>query len=371
MANLLNLPTAEQFDMQNALLASIASHVGTKGIQITSFDDLQRITRMGLHSRILTIGDQFECTYNSTPIVLDVIGIDHDIPTDTHFTHSLTLQPHNVLLNAQFDAPEALYYAETELAAGLQVFLLNSVKYKFTTGQAVPAGGQVFVKEWQSPTGAGEYVPTKVTTYAANRTTVIETDLAVTAAGEEEITLTPVNHHQRCKYGSDNYKESAVRQFLNSTADTFAWTPQTNYDRPSTGTPYNGAGFLKLLDPDLVAVLGTVNKQVARNTVTDGGGQDTFTDKVFLLSKVEVYGGTEGTTTGENPYPYYASLAPAPTADPLAGRIKYLSGSARTWWLRSPLVGGASHPRSVGTSGYVSDNSACYAYGLAPACCII
>ncbi len=28
MANLLNLPTAEQIDMQNALLASIASHVG-------------------------------------------------------------------------------------------------------------------------------------------------------------------------------------------------------------------------------------------------------------------------------------------------------------------------------------------------------
>jgi len=48
---------------------------------------------------------------------------------------------------------------------------------------------------------------------------------------------------------------------------------------------------LHQLDPDLVAVLGAVDKQVTRNTVTDGGGQDLFSDKVFLLSRVEVMEG--------------------------------------------------------------------------------
>jgi len=56
---------------------------------------------------------------------------------------------------------------------------------------------------------------------------------------------------------------------------------------------------LHRLDPELVAVIGAVEKQVARNTVTDGGGQDTFSDKVFLLSRVEVGLGTEGVTDGE------------------------------------------------------------------------
>lgn len=335
-------------------------------LSLASYTDIQRVVRKGYGDKIFKRGDQLLCKYGTDIIVQDVIGINHDTPTDTDYTYSLTLQPHNVLLDAQFDAPEALYYATGELAAGLQVFLLNSVKYKFTTGQAVPEGGQVFIKEWTEP-----YTPIKVTTYAADRTTVIETDLAVTAASEEEITLTPVNHHQRCKYGSDNYKESAIRQFLNSTADTFAWTPQTNYDRPPAGALYTGAGFLKLLDPDLVAVLGAVNKQVALNTVTDGGGQDLFSDKVFLLSKVEVYGGTEGVTTGENPYPYYALLAPNPTTDSLAGRIKYVGGSARPWWLRSHYVGYANYPRNVDTSGNVSVNYAYRASGLAPACCII
>ena len=55
---------------------------------------------------------------------------------------------------------------------------------------------------------------------------------------------------------------------------------------PST---FSGTGgFLKQIDPELVAVLGQVDKQVARATY-DGGGQDTFSDKVFLLSRKEIF----------------------------------------------------------------------------------
>ena len=369
MSNILNLPTKEQFDIQNTLLASIAAHTGTDGITVNNWEDVQRLVRMGLHTKMFTIGDQFISSYGeSGQIVWDVIGINHDTPTDKKYKYSLTLQAHDCIMNCQFDAPEALYYAEEELAAGEHIFTLNNLKYKFTTAQVVPPGGQVYVSSWEGDT----YVPTKIATYGADRTTAIESDLTVTATESGDDTLTPVNHHQRCRYGSNNYLESAIRQFLNSNDTTFAWTPKTNFDRPPSGAPYTGAGFLKLLDPELVAVLGAVDKQVARNTVTDDGGQDLFSDKIFLLSRVEVYGGTEGVTTGENPYPYYASLAPNPTANPLAGRIKYLGGSARTWWLRSPSVGNARNPRNVYTAGNVYNYSgANNANGLAPACCII
>lgn len=371
MSNILNLPTAEQLDIQNALLASIASHVGTEGIAVSNWADVQRLVRMGLHSKVFTVGDQFIADYNNNPVVWDIIGINHDTPTDKRYTNSLTLQAHDCLLNGQFDAAEALYYAAEELLAGEHIFTLNNLKYKVTTTQNIPVGGQIRITAWQSADGAGQYVPTAISTYAADRTTTIETTLTVTTAESGDDTLTPVNHHQRCRYGSNNYVQSAVKQWLNSSAATFAWTAKTNFDRPPTSA-FPTAGFLNLLDADLTAVIGAVDKQVAKNTVTDGGGQDLFSDKVFLLSKVEVYGGTEGATTGENPYPYYALLAPNPTTDSLAGRIKYVGGSARPWWLRSPTVGNANYLRIVYTSGIVNSNGyASNAYGLAPACCII
>ena len=370
MAEFLNLPTKEQFDVQNALLASIASHTGTEGIAISNWEDVQRAVRMGLADKIFKVGDQFVSSYDTGQIVWDVIGINHDIPTDKKYTKSLTLQAHDCIMNCQFDAPEALYYAEAELPAGTHVFTLNALQYTFTTAQAIPAGGQVFINAWQSAEGAGVYVPTKITTYAADRATAIETDLDVTATTGTD-TLAAVNNHSRCRYGSNNYMESAIKQFLNSNATSFAWTPKTNFDRPPSGAPYTGGGFLKLLDPELVAVLGAVDKQVARNTLTDGGGQDLFSDKVFLLSRVEVFGGNEGVVAGENPYPWYSTLTANPTTDPLAGRIKYLSGSARYWWLRSPYVGNSGSPRVVGTTGNVGYTSAYDAGGLAPACCIV
>ena len=360
MSNILNLPTKEQFDVQNTLLASIAAHTGTDGITVNNWEDVQRLVRMGLHTKMFTIGDQFIANYNGEPVTWDVIGINHDTPTDKRYKNSLTLQAHDCIINCQFDAPEALYYATAELPAGTHVFTLDSGKYQFTTISAVPVGGQVFISAWEGDT----YIPTKITTFAADRTTIIETDLAVTSASGVD-TITPVNHQQRCRYGTNNYAESAIRQFINSDEASFTWLPKTNFDRPPTGAPYTGGGFLKLLDPDLVAVLGAVDKQVARNTITDGGGQDLFSDKVFLPSAVEVFGDTEGVTAGESPYAFYSA------AESLAGRIKYLSGSAHAWWLRSPNVSYSHYPRHVYIDGNVYSNYAYIAYGLAPACCIV
>ena len=168
----------------------------------------------------------------------------------------------------------------------------------------------------------------------------------------------------RQQYGNNRYIHSAIRQWLNSNDDVFQWVSQHEYDAAPTGAIYQGPGFLKLLDPELAAVIGAVDKQVARNTVTDGGGQDTFSDKVFLLSRVEVGLGSEGVTDGEVVYPYYDGISDA-------GRIKLLNNSPRYWWLRSPLVSTSNSVRSVSTSGIVSSLSASGAFGLSPACCII
>ena len=334
--NVINIPTAEQFDVQNSILAGIASQLG--GIEVKSWEDVQRLVRMGIASKVFTVGDQLVANYNGVAKVFDVIGIDHDTPTDTRYVHSLTVQARELLGTGQFSAPQAFYNAATELAPGEHVFTLNAVQYKFTTNITVPAGGVIFVAAW----GEGDYIPTKVTTYGVDRATAIESNLAI-SAGSGADTLSPINHHQRARYGSGNWKESGLRQWLNSDATTFAWASKTLYDMKST---YQTAGFIKLLDPELVAVIGAVNKQAARNTIAtasggEGGGQDTFSDKVFLLSQKEVGLGEEGTVTGEKVYDFWNGVANA-------ARIK---GSPSHWWLRSPLVSSAYLARSVSYSG--------------------
>jgi len=333
------------------------------GELITTWAGVQGVVRAGLADKFFSIGDQFVTEFDGEPFVWDVIGIDHDVPTDKRFVHSLTIQSHDCLLDAQFSAPQALYYAEASLPAGQHRFTLNDVQYTFTTSEVIPAGGQVFISGWET----GVYVPTAITTYAADRTTTIETGLVVTPSAGVD-TLSPVNHHERCRRGSNNYVESAIRQWLNSEDETFVWEPQTNYDRPST---YSDGGFLHQLDPELVAVLGAVDKQVARNTVTDDGGQDIFSDKVFLLSRVEVFGGAEGDVSGEIPYPYYSSLVDSPTTNVVDGRIKYLGGSPRSWWSRSPHPGSAQRARYVDTPGSVNISSAFNSHGAAPAVVVV
>jgi hypothetical protein len=258
------------------------------GELITTWAGVQGVVRAGLADKFFSIGDQFVTEFNGTPSVWVVIGIDHDKPTDPRFTHSLTIQSHDCLLDAQFDASE------------------------------------------------------------------------------------PDNpDSNRQQFGNNRYLHSAIRQWLNSAETTFTWQAQHQYDVAPAGAPYDGAGFLKLLDPELVAVLGAVDKQVARNTVTDGGGQDLFSDKVFLLSRVEVYAGTEGDTTGESSYAYYAALADSPTTEGLDGRIKYLGASAHRWWLRSPNVGFAGTVRYVYTDGRVANDYAVCSGGVAPAVVIV
>lgn len=349
--NVINIPTAEQFDVQNSILAGIASQLG--GIEVKSWEDVQRLVRMGIASKVFTAGDQLVANYNGVAKVFDVIGIDHETPTDTRYVHSLTVQARELLGTGQFSAPQAFYKAATELAPGEHVFTLNSVQYKFTTNITVPENGVIFVATW----GEGDYVPTKVTTYGADRVTPIESNLSI-SAGSGSDTLSPINHHQRARYGSANWKESGLRQWLNSDAATFVWAAKTDYDRPSS---YSTAGFLNLLDPELTSVIGAVDKQASRNNVNEGGGQDTFSDKVFLLSQKEVGLGEEGTVTNEKVYDFWDGVANA-------ARIK---GSPSYWWLRSPYVSVASFARIVYYSGALSYYNASGAYGLAPACAII
>lgn len=365
---------------------SAASDVAsTVNLVPTSWEDVQTIVRKGFAKSVFTVGDQFVCNKDSSTLVWDIIGIDIDTPTDTQYTHSLTLQLHDVFDVMMYDNTEALYYCATELAAGTYNFTLLSgydtaygggKTWQFTTTKAVPAGGQItFAWGYNTQVSA-----TKIRTYSNRTSTTALETLSVTegnsgtSLGTADGKTANMNHTHRLRFGSNNWKESSLRQWLNSSkAAGSVWTPQTVFDRPPNWVTTK-SGWMNGIDQDFLDVIGETKKVTCRNTVNEDGTSDTTNDKFFLLSRREVFGGDERSAIKEEePYPYYANHSDLATAGTGTdrNRIKYQKGTARWYWLRSPNADSAGNVRGVGASGTMRTGYAYYNVGVAPACNII
>lgn len=376
---------SEKMDTQNRFLAALVTAQGG-ALKPTSWAEIQALVRAGLHKNVFSIGDQLVCKKGNDDLVWDIIGIDHDTPTDSQFTHSMTLQLHDCLPSAmQFDAPEALYYAENGLAAGTYNFTIQN-GYDTAYG-----GGKTYQFEiqndivnnapYQLTFGWGyntQAVNAKITIYDKDGNQVgepigVTEGSSGTSLGTTDGTSTNLNHIHRVRFGSNNYAESAVRQFLNSSAATGSvWAAQTNFDRPPAWNA-NTAGFMNGLDSDFLAVIGSVQKVTALNAVTDGGGSVTLDDKFFLLSKSEVYGGLEHDINEGSHYPYYSDYSDLSSegTDDDSNRIKYRGGTTQWWFLRSPDSATGGNVRNVNPAGGVNYYIAGGSGGVAPACNII
>ncbi len=391
MANfgfLANDTFADKMDTQNLILAGILSAQGGS-IKPTAWSEVQALVRAGLAGKVFNIGDQLTCAKGSTTLVWDIIGIDHDTPADGQFSHSLTLQLHDCLSSAmQHDAREAFYYAEEGLSAGTYYFTLasdygsywKSGDYRFTLTEDVPVGGQLCFSGYANTTAL---TGLNVEVYENGAAASASESVAITSGGdgtflgtiENETVQDSINSAQRSSYGSNNWVESAMRQFLNSDGAAGAvWSAQTKFDRcPSWAS--TTAGFMNGIDEDFLAVIGKPTKITARNTVCDGGGSDTTEDLFWLLSRREVYAGNEVSTVTEGePYPYYSDYSDLTAAGTTAdtNRIKYRNGSAQHWRLRTPNAGGGCYVRLINTTGALTNyNDADSTSGVAPACCII
>ncbi|MEG1193821.1 MAG: DUF6273 domain-containing protein [Clostridia bacterium] len=331
------------------------------------YQDIQNLIRRGLGKKGLPMGTQTKATHGVYgELIADVL--DHDIDLDplARVPHSTTFLLHALLEGTQFDAPEAFYYAEAELAAGTYNFILATAyggwaagTYQFTTTQALPAGGQFTLSGYETTA----MTATMVFAFAS-RTTTTKTEGCVITAGSGGTNLgtfgTTLNHAQRVSYGYNNWEQSAIRQWLNSSAAANAWwAPQNNYDRPPTYL--SRPGFFGGLPADLRAVIGETDHKVALNTVTDGGGAATVRDKIFLLSQEEVYGTGENSQDEGTQYEYFKNLTNAQ-------RVKYLANGTPTyWWLRSPYSGSAYRVRVVDSTGALNSYGAVNGSGVAAA----
>jgi len=277
--------------------------------------------------------------------------------------------------NVAFDAREAIYYAETELAAGTYWFIDSRAgKYaSFTLTQVVPAGGQIVL------TGYGaspDYILTSLATYASQTTTDATETATITisdTAPSEGTQLTTVNDGNRLRWGSNNWLQSAIRQWLNSNAESGWWTPSNIYDRPQSSP---ADGFLHGIDEDLLACIGKVRLRTGVNPADNEGtyGYSDNEELIFLPSRTEMGLGNSAANVYETPVAVdgTAITDTLPLFTSNKDRIKYLNGVARYWWLRSPNPSATSANNTYGVylDGSLSSGSAWSGSGAVPACVI-
>ncbi len=180
-------------------------------------------------------------------------------------------------------------------------------------------------------------------------------------------------------YGNNRYLHSNIRQWLNSMTAAGAWyTAQHTYDAPPSQSYVNNGSNEYDDEPGFLYALTTVERAailntpltVAKNNVSDGGGSETVTDKVFLLSNTEVgvaneNGIAEGSLltlfgTASNRLGY-------PTADAISNS-EYTNSNLKTtlswnWWLRTPYVADTRHARIIIPGGGIDDNGENSNYG--------
>lgn len=373
------LPHASQFDLVNENLAKIANAVSSD-MDISTWAGIQKAVRVGVAPDLIPVGTQLSVTHSVYgDILFDVVA--HDLYKSRYDknAHTMTLMSHNLIRAMHYDRIEAFYYADTALSAGTYNFTIPTTvgswaagTYNFTLTKILPVGGQLCINGSNNTT----LTSLPVVSYENQSTTTTLESVAITS-GSNGTSLgtfgTELNRTERASYGSDNYKESAIRQFLNSSAEKGSvWTPQTKFDRPPHWES-DTAGFLNGIDTEFSAVLGEVvipchtnDKYEYPYSTTGVSEKYIVKDKVYLPSQREIFGESSSSIGDDSTlFPYYYC---ADATD----RIKTLSGVATTWWTRSPAPWGTNVVKVVTPGGLTSDNYASGdAPGVAPVCTIV
>ena len=406
-------PVGTQFlvEKETSMSASLGAHEGITAVSVTeeTFLAAEGVVGSGLHEfkfdgavwlyhgepvNLATFGisvtgtpaegDEILITEAYQNILFDVV--DHRTvtdPADGVSKPAMILLMHHVIYSRPVDEAEALFVPSEALPAGNYCFTVknhpwyasdNDVTLYFTLTQELPANGQIVLS---GASYNATLVGKNIKTYSGPASTsAIETAALGTTALENATDLGNTqadakwNHWHRVFFGSNNYKESAIRQWINSKAKANEWWKSTNiFDRPSSYA--NQAGLLHGMDADFLAAVRAITIPCKTNNTFELPGWTLNTaysveDKFFLASRNELGWGTENVAEGT----VFKAYDGATNVD----RIKYdlsAQSTARNWWLRSPNPGDARNVRYVSSDGSLNGNYANYGNGAVAACAIL
>ncbi len=319
------------------------------------------------HGALVTLSE-YGIVVTGTPSVDDTITV-HESASELVFdiahveNDKLTLVMHDAFISMQFDAQEAKWAA----ADGSQ---LPAGKYKISSTLSFTATQPFYCAK---PSNTTLSTSVTVTTYGADRASV-ESGLAIVADVTDcdgDLTASGCeNHNDRVSYGSNNYMESAIRQYLNGTGSGW-WSPQTKWDlRPSN---HAGVPFMHGIDPAFLDILSTENKVWKDNTNGTYGntGAHNFTDKFFLLCSKDVNFSTDADESDTRLALFTNGLSASDNStDQNNLRKKIVGSSYGYWWLRTAFRGHVHYAVYVVPSGTRYYYGANGSYGVVPACVI-
>ena len=368
--------------------------------------DIQKVQNRTDHP----VKSQIQVVYNGKNVAFDVLDYDKHNLVDADTAKSMCVGTHDIITygTIPFCAAQLLYYTEGGLPAGNYKFTLDHAvygggttydgTYMFTLTQPIPADGgfrHTNVGGYKTSYAKSDVIGNYITTYGARpQRTEVESGVAVTEwdgttactdlgtftaksltyyIETDDVNGGKRNFTERNAYGSNRWRDSVCRQWLNSDAaavdssDTTTvsnwWKPATVFDRVPGGAKL--AGFLNGLDPEFVAVLGEIEVKTALCDCdkVDGATYDITHDKVWLQSMTEIFGSNNNGVAEGSQLAYWVGASDA-------DRIKYDGTTARYWWLRSPHPIYASNVRSVNPSGALNGNFVYNANGIVPTFCI-
>lgn len=362
-----------------------------------SLEGFRALLKAGIADKLLPVGSQlFEEWYKDANTHFKAPWDIAHYGSDGAFLNWHFCTPDGV----QFDAPEAIYYAGAGgIAAGTYHIPIGTAygdgwktdkSIQFTLANALVEDDQIFIdcgtNNANDPTaGRSVKVFAKGSTTAKESTTTSNgtggTSLGTIGATNAHKTEGQLNAISRVVYGSGRWKESAIRQWLNSTAAAGAWwTPQNPWDRPPSQHT-SMRGFLAGYPAEFVNSINTVNVVTALNTM-EGFSETTETtqDKIFLPSLQEMYINPQLANVEGVDWDYNKALAEEAG---LTGKFQQYQTyeilkkfqinsqtSSAYVWLRSCNRSLASFAWFVSTSGAVSSHYAANGLRACPACLI-
>lgn len=148
--------------------------------------------------------------------------------------------------------------------------------------------------------------------------------------------------------------------------DCYATTYKMNRTNTNSGGWTNCAmrsthlpAILALMPAEIQAGIREVQKKSSAGN--QSSSIQATNDKLFLLSEIEIFGSTTYSFAGEGTqYDYYKAGN---------SKVKNRSGSANTWWERSPRSSNTTHFCYVGSGGNAFASYAGNSYGVAFAFC--
>lgn len=374
-------------------IKSIEDYINTVAVPMT-WENIQNMIAKGYHKKVFKIGDKLTNTWLDPNASMK----EYENPLRiNHFQDSLELENGQLingmwlqtqyaqLKGVQFSHQRAFLRCPDGLVPGTYYFTFesnwgNNVKAGdivcFTTTQQIPVGGRV-----SGCHGAPDQTKDKwkIYTHSADGKNIIETITPTFVASGVDLGIQKLNSRngnlnstQEMAYGWNRWKTSAIRQYLNSDKPKGEWwVAQDEWDiAPDQLSQIDG--YLKGIDPELLAVIQPVKVTTYANTVNDGGVADVTYDKIILPSLEQMYIAPQISGEGEA-HQYYKELngtdAPYKQYGTFLELITYAIenySSAQAVRLRSASRGNAYNTWHVGASGYVSGSYASNAYRFSP-----